>query len=336
MEKYKIGGLEPTDKEEKLMDIEGITYVLSDKFRTMLRDSFIDWGTFLEVYHDNLNYTLLFDQMVRLLNIKENENLREFMIPLIKKIYHLPAESHMISMLKQFMLYEPVSIAIHAVFTTIKMHYEHIVELFIVNRNKYITEHELQDKPNDYEELTKYWNQMNNQYDLDSSSVILLFLNPPDGLKSKLNINISGMEREIATLKDKIKKFHYLGFCPKVPHERLQALLGFPLNEFVKVINKLNPNIKFPNYKELEKKIAEKMYEMPKKPYIKDTFTRQNPPDYLVDKLELAKWYINNIMELRKNLVDQGYLYEQYYIQQAKIFNEINEILSNELRQIHT
>ena len=135
---YKTGGLEPSDKKSTTLSINDINYVISDRFRSMLRDSLIDWGTFLEVYHDNISYTLLFDQMVKLLNIKENENLREFMIPLIKKIYHLPAEAHLACMLKQFMVHEPISLTIHSLFTTIKLHYEYIVELFINVRNKYI------------------------------------------------------------------------------------------------------------------------------------------------------------------------------------------------------
>ena len=40
---YKIGGLEPSTEESKTLDVDGIKYVVSDKFKSMLRDSFIDW-----------------------------------------------------------------------------------------------------------------------------------------------------------------------------------------------------------------------------------------------------------------------------------------------------
>ena len=56
---YHTGGLEYNDDDSKTVEIENITYVVSDRFKSMLRDSFIDWGTFLEVYHNNLSYTLM-------------------------------------------------------------------------------------------------------------------------------------------------------------------------------------------------------------------------------------------------------------------------------------
>lgn len=331
---YRIGGLEPNDDDSKTIEIDGINYVVSDKFKTMLRDSFIDWGTFLEIYHDNLNHTLMFDQMVKLLGIKENENLRDFMIPLVEKIYKLPAEAHMACMMKQFVLFEPVSLAIHTLFTTIKLHYEHILELFLATRNTYILKNNLSDKPNDIESLKQYWSQMNQQYDLDSSSVMLLFLNPPNGLKSKINIKITGKEKTIDALRLGIKKFHYLGFCPKVPQVRLKALLDFPINEFVAAIKDIDPSAKFPNYNKLEKEIAKKMATLPEKPKVPDTYKRLTPPD-TKDSIELAKWYVDAILDFRKTLLPYGAQFEDYYTEQAKVFIEINDLVRNEFSHRH-
>ncbi len=333
---YRTGGLEINDAHHKTMEVDGVNYVVSEKFRTMLRDSFIDWGTFLEVYHNNLNYTLMFDQMVKLLNIKENENLREFMIPLIKKIYHLPASAHMACMLKQFMIYEPVSVAIHSLFTTIKLHYEYIIEMFLQARNQYILERETKDKTNDIQDLKKYWEDMNQQYSLESSSTVLLFLNPPNGLKSKLNFNVAGKEEVIAPLRDAVKKFHYLGFCPKVPQVRLKALLDFPVNEFVTAIKAFAPDSKFPNYSILESNIAQELKKMPELPQIPDNIARKDPPAALLnDKLALAKWYVDAILDLRKELISYGTLYEEYYVAQAKIFININDRIKKEFLHKH-
>ena len=332
---YKIGGLEPSTDESKTLDVDGIKYVVSDKFKSMLRDSFIDWGTFLEIYHDNLNYTLLFDQMVKLLNIKENENLREFMIPLVKKIYHLPADAHLSCMLKQFMVYEPVSVAIHSLFTTIKLHYEYILEMFLNARNKHILENNLKDKTNDIPALKKYWEEMNQQYELESSSTTLLFLNPPKGMKSKLNFNIAGKEDIISPLRDAAKKFHYLGFCPKVPQVRLKALLGFPVNEFVLVIKALDSDAKFPDYPAIEKMMMKELSDMPEKPKIIDDIPREEIPKEIVDNLDIAKWYIDVILDLRKKLLKYGNLYEDYYTEQAKIFLRINDQIKKEFLHKH-
>jgi hypothetical protein len=327
---YRTGGLEPVDHELKTMSVDGVEYIVSDKFKTMLRDSFIDWGTFLEVYHDNLTYANLFDQMVRLLNIKENENLRDVMVPLVKKIYHLPAKAHMACMLKQFMIYEPVSVAIHSLFTTIKIHYESVVDQFLLTRNRYILQHETKDALNDLEELKKYWEDLNLQYNLETSSIKLLFLNPPKGLKSKLNFNVSGMEQHIAKLRDAVKHFKYAGFCPKVPYVRLKALLGFPINQFIAAIKAMDPAAKFPDYKSVEKLIAKAIVDMPAKPAVPDDVKRESPPPGLTDKLELGKWYINAILDLRKDLLKYGNAFEDYYSEQAKILININEIVKKE------
>jgi hypothetical protein len=332
---YKTGGLEPSTDSSKTLDIDGVTYVVSDRFKSMLRDSFIDWGTFLEIYHDNLSYTLMFDQMIKLLNIKENDNLREFMIPLIKKIYHLPAAAHMACMVKQFMVYEPLSVIIHGLFTTIKLHYEYVFDKFLNARNNYIAANNLKDPTNDIPELKKYWENMDQQYNLDSSSVMLLFLHPPNGLKSRLNFNITGHEAVIAPLKDAVKKFHYLGFCPKVPQERLKALLNFPINEFIKAIRAIDPTSKFPDYDHIEKFIVGELEKMPDAPVIPDDYTRKEEPKNISDNLDLAKWYIEEILNLRKTLVKYGTEYETYYTEQARIFININDVLKKEFLHKH-
>ncbi len=328
---YRIGGLEPSNEKPKTMKVEGIDYVVSDKFKSMLRDIFIDWGTFLEVYHNNIDYSTMFDQVVRLLNIKENENLRDFMLPLVKKIYHLPASAHMASMLKQFMVYEPVSVAIHAIFTTLKNHFESLVEQFISARNKYILENDLKDKTNNLERLAKYWDDMNSEYNLDSSSLLLLFLHPPKGLKSHLNFGITGKESVIDKLKTAVKKFNYPGFCPKVPYERLKELLEFPVNEFTAAIRSIDSDAMFPDYAKLEKTIESKLSDMPEKPVIPDDMKRDDPPDELKDKLEICKWYVSATLDLRKSLLDYGKKFEDYYIKQAEILNDINNSIKIEL-----
>lgn len=326
---YKTGGLEQDAEDVKTMSVDGITYVVSDKFRSMLRDSFIDWGTFLEVYNKNLDYVNMFDQITKLLNIKENENLRDFMIPLVKKIYHLPADAHMACMLKQFMIYEPVSISIHSLFTTIKQHFESLVEHFLNIRNLYIMNNQLGDKPNDYQKLLHRWHDMNSTYNLETSSIILLFLNPPSGLKSGLNFSVTGKEDVINPLKIAVKKFKYEGFCHKVPHKRLISLLEFPVNDFIVAIKALNPSAVFPDYSFLEKSIMTALKSLPKKPVITDKIKREVPPKKL-ESLELAKWYVDAILDLRKNLLPDGKKYEDYFILHAEILKGINEMVKKE------
>jgi hypothetical protein len=326
---YKTGGLEITDDESVKMSVEGVDYIVSDKFKTMLRDSFIDWGTFLEIYHDNMNDSTMFEQIVKLLNIKDNGNLIDIMLPLIKKIYELPAKSHMASMLKQFMIYEPVSISMYALFTTIKNHYEDLVKRYLVARNRYIIDNSLDDPLNDIEELIKYWNDLNDQYNLESSSVVLLFINPPSGLESKLHISIKSVP-ETGNLLNAIRKYRYAGFCPKVPHERLKSLLTFPIKEIVATIKKLDKGAIFPNYEKLEKMFADRLKSAPDKPVVPDEYKRQVPPTN-IDKLDLVKWYVDEILNLRKSLLKYGKDFENYYIAHARLLNELADMAKKEL-----
>lgn len=329
---YKTGGLEPKE-DENILPIDGINYVVSDKFRMMLRDSFIDWGTFLEIYHDNLDYATLFDQIIKLLNVKENESIRHFLIPMVKKIYALPAEAHMTCMLKQFIIYEPVSVAIHSIFITIKMFYEHLIEQFLITRNRYIELNNTKDKTNDLTQLKEYWSSLNQQYNLETSSLLLLFINPPNGLKSGIYFAIEG-NNAVAKFKQSIKQFHYKGFCIKEPHKRLRALLEFPVNDIIAAISKLDSIVEFPNFKKVENYIAEKIKLIPEPIKIKDTFVRLKPPaDIESDEIALAKWYIEAILELRKELLPYGSKYEEYYIQKAKVFTEINRELKQEFNK---
>jgi hypothetical protein len=331
---YKTGGLEvDASQPSEILQADNVDYVVSDKFKMMLRDSFIDWGTFLETYSANMSDSIMFDQVMKLLNVKDNENLRDVMLPLVKKIYHLPAESHMSCMLKQFMVYEPVSIAIHTVFTTIRRHYEELVERFLIARNRFITNENTRDKPNDIDSLNKYWADLNEQYELDTSSLTLLFLNPPKGLKSNVHYGVSGLKFD--ALKAAIKKFKYPGFCPKVPHERLKALLQFPVNEFVDAIKRLDSGAKFPNYNNLEKQMTKLLSKAPKKPTVVDNYKRLSPDKSITEKIELVKWYVDEILNLRKTLLSYGKAYEEYYVAHAKTLLDVNEAIKEEFNHLH-
>ena len=92
---------------------------------------------------------------------------------------------------------------------------------------------------------------------------------------------------------------------------------------------------KFPNYKQLEKFIAQELKKMPDPPKIVDDYARKDPPKNITDNLELAKWYIEEILNMRKSLVKYGTMYEAYYTEQATIFIQINDKLKSEFLHKH-
>ena len=334
---YKTGGLESTNERPKIIKIDNSSYALSDKFKTMIRDSFIDWGTFIEIYNENLDDNNMFEQVVKMFNVKGSDKLKDIILPLVKTIYHLPMESHMMSMIKQFMINEPLSIAIHSLFTTIKRHYEEIVEKLIIERNTLINANNLKSETNNIEFLLEYWRDVNIQSNLDSSSLILTFINPPEFINSKLILEIvpedkidEKLRNQFSNLITEISNFHYMGFCPREPQKRLSALLDFPINSFIKTILLLDEKVVFPDYANIEKEIGKLLKKIPTRPKILETYKREDSPTNLFGN-ELIKWYVDEILNLRKTLVKHGRDFEQYYIDQAYVIVEINDYLKTTL-----
>jgi hypothetical protein len=232
----------------------------------------------------------------------------------------------MVAMIKQYLIYEPVSIAVHELFTTIKMHFEKIVILYINTRNEYIFKNHTSDKHNNYEKLYEYWNDLNNRHNFDTSSIILFFLNPPTReIDSGMRFNIEGKMDKILLLKKAVRKFHYAGYCPKVPYSRLKKLLLFPIDKFIEVISDLDPKTVFPNYSELENVISEELKKVSPKPNIPDDYARKEIPISLTTDIQKARWYVDEILDLRKSLIGYGKSYEDHYNDQAKAFININD-----------
>ena len=354
MDGYFIGGLEYDAKDDEATTvIGGTTYITSGKFKTSLRDAILDWGTFLEVYDKSLDCRTLFDQVVKILdinkdNLKEttkSSNLSEYMLPLVSRIYKLPLDMHMACLLKQFMLYEPVSIAIHSIFVTLKQHFEELVERFIQTRNDYLSEHKGQGKPNNWGKLMKTWSKTNIDDELDTSSLTLFFVSPPKPYKSKIKFKVKDHANVIKTLTSALKKFKYPGFCPKVPHKRLLGLLTFPVKELSVAIKALDPKFKIPDYNKIETKMKRALASQPKKPDIPKLPDRKKAPNKLVAesklkaephtlgdaqmkaRMDLTKWYVRQILELRKNLMETGKKFETYYRQKSEVLTQVNTVL---------
>ena len=334
-----VGGLEPDDTDEgETYKIGNIEYCVIERFKTMLRDNMIDWGTFLDVYRDNIDKEVLLAQATNVLNLKKSEVIKNNTVELLDVLYHLPAQAHLGCMVRQFYIFEPMSHAIFELFNTIRQHYEYIVELFINIRNNYISRKKTGNKLNNWDQLVKRWTTADIKYKLDSSSVILLFLNPTkSATKSLIQYDIKSMNAVITPLKKAINSFKYLGFCPKVPEKRMQALLEFPLDHFVRAIRAISPNIMLPNYTIIGQEISVLLSQIPKKPVIVDKLVRKPLPkklSTLEDKQhpQIIQWYINEIMVLRKQLLPYGKQYEQYYICSARIILQINDKISTLLK----
>lgn len=315
MDNYYIGGLE-IDPNHETMVIGGTSYVVSDKYKTMIRDSLIDWGTFQEI-NPEAKFEDIFEESTRLLNIKVTDEIKseENFLRLLKHIHELPASAHIACTMKQFVIYEPLSYAMREVFDKIKHHYEQLVKQFIITRNNHV------EQKTDFDQLLNNWQRQHDEKELDSSSIILLFINPPEQYTSGIEYTVTNHESVTNSLAAAVKQFTYPGFCPRVPGKRLDLLLKFPLNEFITAIKTLDSSASFPNYNLLESKIETIISNAPNKPNVQDTVERKVVPNDI-------KSYTTSILELRKQFLSEAKKYEQYYVDSAKVFNEINEVLT--------
>ena len=392
------------DSEVNTIELGGINFSVGNRFNYRLYDSIADWAAFLEVYNKNIDNNLLFDEAVRVLGVREvNESMREALLPLVETVYYLPDHAHVSGVMKQYMLYEPISIAVYNLFMILKAHFEDVVAWYAAARNEFIEVNHIPAATMNWPILVEYWENLNVQNNHSSSSPILFYLNPPkdeviahtdmvqygfgapprhenasnhteqDMRENTANhTELSGESSSGGTSKNKtggtaakpnrdkrvdlalrelykaVKQFHYAGFCPKVPYQRLAALLIFPLDKFIAAIKLLKPDHTLPNYNEMEKRVAEILAthkeENPIKMLEKHTHTNSeraklpkkqieenslNPGDA---ELEKIKWYMNRIMDLRKELSPYCNKIEQYYIRQAGVIKEVYEYLQKELQ----
>ncbi len=344
---YKIGGLEKTeeDKVRSSVKIDGIEYVVSDRFKASLRDTIIDWEEFKKFHEKTQNDERLFEHVLKLMNIPDIKKIQEeFSSPnllkretlsIVKKIYALPLENHLVCLSSQYFLREPLSHAIHFVFLMIKRHFEEIVELFADCRNRYLESKDVE--PQDFEKLLQHWVDTNSQQSYDTSSVVLFFLNPPENSINEY-LQIEFEQKTVATpqinqalkvLSDAILKFKYPGFCPKVPKERLDKLLEFPIKEFADAIQLLGCEQALPDYSRVEAQIEDiiKRNHIENPIFKEENYERAVPPKEL-SGIPLIKWYMDAILQLRKKIVPHAKKIEDYYTNQAKLFNEIGQFIS--------
>jgi len=345
----------------EIIKIGGIERHVGNKLEFMISNNIIQWEQILIAHEKYKKDNIFFDEVIRILGFKENQNLLELILPMSKKIYNLPDKFHIISMIKQYFIYEPLSLVIHNIFMIFKNHYEQIFNDFITARNKYIVENKLDNNRNkiiDLNFLLDYWGDINIQNNIDTSSLILYFINTTENIDNNLDITIIDADKNIVSLikilQNKLKKFNYPGFCPKVPYTRLKKLLIFPLETFVKVIKLLDKEYKTIDYKLIEnkiKKILDNFHLVNPLLEYKNIYKREKNPINKIYKLiekeekfkkrkkneheqndhkimiETIKWYVDKTLQLRKQILPEAKKLEKYYNELAKLFEEVYNVL---------
>lgn len=335
--------------DTRFINLNTRMFAVGDNFRQMLYNNILEWEQFQKM-DENIKQLELIEYITKLLYLENSNNLKEFLIPILVKIYKLSDEHHLYCMIKQYKITTAMNVTIHALFTTIRLYYESIVLIYLHERNKYIKD-KSNDKPVDkpidkknkinvISELKQLWNDLNTIHKLETSSIILYFLNPVNkDLENNLYLDISTDDKKLNKLSknllNSVKKFHYRGFCPKVAADRLKFLLEFPVDDFISIISYLNPEIKFTDNDKLVKILSKKL--TIEKPKLHKSYKRKKIPTDILesgDTQKIAKWYVDEIFNIRKSLLQTGIKYEEYYIKKAQIYDEINTLFKNEFDNI--
>jgi len=308
---------------EKIQEhLDDIQLDFDTKFIDRLQLISLDWEKFLEINADNTD-DILFEQVTQLLDLSEINNIIDILLVMVKKVYMMPAKDHIKCMIKQFYIYEPVSLSMLSLFTSLKIHFEYLVTLYIKTRNSYIKNKNLNIETLNLDKKIKEWEDINILNKLESSSIILKFFNGEFGV----NLDAEGLDESKVL---KLKNFKYLGFCTKQPHKRLIALLNFPLDEIVSLIKQMDDTKIFPSYKKIYSHIT-KILEEVKHPEVEDKYIRKTEPN--ISGKELVLWYVTEILELRKSLKHEGESYNKYYIECAKNIEAVTKIIKKDLSQ---
>lgn len=322
-----IGGLEEEPQANEEIKIDGLTYVAGQRFRAAIRGALLDWRAFID-YQPNATEDELFQQVAEQLNIKSAA--KEHMLPLLEQIYQMTDVQHVTCMMRQYRVIEPFSTAVFGLYGCVKRHMEYLIRQYYEARAAF-----LRGKKNLAEDdgqiefpttMAVEWStieeraaEINEQHQLDSSSPILLLINPPESLPRIIDFIIHTTDAVILeksrALQAAINQFHYQGFCPKRPIARLVALSDFPMGALVDILLYINPKIKLPDYDQLITIINRR--NTLERPMHEQEIKRHKCPAGLDDKAQVI-WYVDEIMRIRKELVPLGQQYEKYYIRAAR------------------
>ncbi len=327
------------------------TYEGPERFKYMMRNSLIEWNIFAEQLNESFDYDFVIKKVSELLDIRNANIVQTSIITILKSIYHLEPEQHIYCMIKQFTIFESKSMSIFLLFNVMKHHFEYIITKYIHLRNEYIAAKKLKSATVDIERLKDKWEEINASMDDPTSSTMLFFFNKEsDDDEDKIEWDIDdGTELKDATteLKDAIRAFKYDGFCHKQASARLVSLLKFPLRAFLKAILLINPSFEVIDYDKLADEIKEIIKEKIQRPEIHvDYKLPEEPKDLLAEyeeadkkqrtnienhefarlKLKIIRWYMDNIMLIRKKMLPYCELYEKYYLNSAKIIDNIYHV----------
>lgn len=315
--------------------------VVGNKSSDTVRDKMLEWGAFMEIYPDleklDTSGMKAMCKTVKLVIDSQNCLNPEDTLEILKTIYALPDEKLSQMFIRRFNFRESTKDALESIYVNWVDHLEKEVINYIQTREKYVAEKG--GISNDVKVLMKNWNAVDKYYNISSSSPLLLYTRFPERPYDLPWLRGTFTEADVwgiyplpfywivkgvpATLKldKKLKKFTYLGFCPRRPKFRLSKLFEFPLEELHIATRALGGKVSNPGkYGKLVKLIEKGNIKV--QTFAVPLIKRKKEPD--MEKIQQKiKWYVEEIIEIYKHLNTHFKKVEKYYTDVAKKMSEI-------------
>jgi hypothetical protein len=314
------------------------TKIVGNKTSVKLRDKILEWGAFKEVYTDieklDTDGETALCKTVKLVTDSQNCLDLDNTLSVLEMIYGLSDEKLSQMFIQRFNFADATKSALRSVYVNWVEHLETAIIEYAKARNSYIKESE---KKNDVDKLQKNWEAIDAYYGIKSSSPLLLYTSFPEnpyvlpwlrGTYTESDVwdiypqtfywEVTGVQTT-KKLDDLIRKFTYLGFCPRRPKYRLQKLFEFPLEELYEATKALGGKVPNTKYQEilslLEQKAPAPVFKVPEIP--------RKPLNSALSTKKQIQWYLERIIEIYETLKPHFEAVENYYSQIAKKMSSV-------------
>jgi hypothetical protein len=257
--------------------------VIGDITKHFVKNKIIEWDTFKSTYYKNDKLDQKhYPQFLNVLNniyplpiytTDENE-----LLFLISNIYKAQPLEIINALLKSVNIYQPLKSSIRHLFMIYKVYIEKMIEIYVDLRNQYINKFKLQknNELNDFDELVTRWNIIDDENQVNTSSITLFFNFHPSNvnfaktipkiiwkIKSK-DTKHDNINKLVTTFLNEIKSenFEYVGYCPHADIKRFQLLLKFPIKSLIDLIKSIDYGNKYSNINNTCKKIIKKVIDL--------------------------------------------------------------------------
>jgi hypothetical protein len=355
----KIGGLEYSmdDDEKALTVLSGSKQIIKrkiavgNKVKYSLLKLNMEWDAFIKSLKNKLNkdenwfkmsdkQASLINDIAQIFGLPSSITTMDSLLYALREIENMSDTQYIIWLSKKYKIYESLYLSIQSVFWCWKMHLENLIIDFNEARTAYIQKYNTNDKINDLPDLITKWKTVDAEFNIEISSIILLFINPPaeptslswitksanETWKSipkfhftispnSQNADLAKISNLIDNFVNKLSNWLYLGYCPCKPITRFLRLLEFPIKELLDITTSLNPQYfqqKGKNYYKLYNEI--KSYKLPKKPNF-DTMTDGDmceTPEipYIINKEKIhdiiEEESIHNTIKISKKIIKKA------------------------------